>query len=95
MSAKYTGFTSSDHHIQAAKPVTMQKMMLALPKQHIAEFKALVESYDNLATIRTEDPRRHHVMLYFAHEATDDVEALVDSLTNRFEIRRVNPTGEA
>jgi uncharacterized protein DUF4911 len=86
---------SSDHHIQAAKDATMRKIMLALPKQHIAEFKALVESYDNLATFRTEDPLRHHVMLYFAPEAADDVEALVDSLAKRFEIRRVSQAGEA
>jgi len=40
-------------------------------------FKAIIESYDNLATLRTEDPRRHRLKLYFAPEMADEVNALL------------------
>jgi hypothetical protein len=76
-------------------PAMMQTLWLAMPREHIAEFKALVESYDNLATLRTEIPRLHHLRLYFAPESAAEVEALVDALADRFAIRRLRPPGEA
>ena len=66
-----------------------ETMVIAIPPARIAEFKAVIESYDNLATLRTEDPRQHHLKLYFASNQKDTVGQLLDSLTDRFEIRRI------
>jgi len=64
-------------------------IVFSIPPQDIALFKAIVESYDNLATLRTEDPRNHHLKLYFAREMEADVRALLDSLSERFSIREI------
>jgi hypothetical protein len=61
-----------------------------MPPERIALFKAVVESYDNLATLRTEDPRRHYLKLYFAPETAGEIEELLDSLQAEFTIRRIN-----
>jgi len=60
-----------------------------MPPERIALFKAIVESYDNLATLRTEDPRQHHLKLYFSPEMAGEIEALLDSMQADFAIRRV------
>jgi hypothetical protein len=70
--------------------VDFQSIVIAIPPARIAEFKAIVESYDNLATLRTEDPRRHHLKLYFAASQKDTVEALLESLHERFDIRFIS-----
>jgi len=64
-----------------------ESIVIALPPARIAAFKAIIESYDNLATLRTEDPRRHHLRLYFASSQKDTVSQLVESLRERFQIR--------
>ena len=64
-------------------------MLIAIPPVEIVMFKSIVESYDNLATLRTEDPRTHQLRIYFAPEARAEVEALVESLKERFQIRRL------
>jgi hypothetical protein len=71
------------------KIVDFESILIAIPPARIAEFKAIIESYDNLATLRTEDPRRHHLRLYFASDQKDTVSQLVESLRERFEIRSV------
>jgi hypothetical protein len=68
---------------------TFESIVIAIPPPRIAEFKAVIESYDNLATLRTEDPRQHHLKLYFAANQKDTIEQLIASLTDRFEIRRI------
>jgi uncharacterized protein DUF4911 len=70
-------------------PQRMGTIILTMPPERIALFKAIVESYDNLATLRTEDPRQHHLKLYFAPEMSAEVEALLDSLQADFAIRRL------
>jgi hypothetical protein len=70
-----------------AKPAAFQSLIMAIPPARIAEFKAIIESYDNLATLRTEDPRRHHLRLYFASDQKDTVIQLVESLRERLGIR--------
>jgi uncharacterized protein DUF4911 len=67
----------------------MSTITLAMPPERIALFKAIIESYDNLATLRTEDPRRHHLKLYFAPEILPDIEALLESLRLPFGIHRL------
>ena len=69
------------------KIVDFESILIAIPPARIAEFKAIIESYDNLATLRTEDPRRHHLRLYFASDQKDTVNQLIESLRERFEIR--------
>jgi len=69
--------------------VRFASIVLWIPPQRIAEFKAIIESYDNLATLRTEDPRHHHLKLYFSLDQQDEVETLLASLTGRFEIQRL------
>jgi hypothetical protein len=71
---------------QAPKLATIT---FAIAPEKIALFKAIVESYDNLATLRTEDPRRHHLKLYFAAEMEAQVRALLDSMRERFAIREL------
>lgn len=68
---------------------SFESIVIAIPPARIAAFKAIVESYDNLATLRTEDPRRHHLKLYFASAQKETVHQLVESLRARFEIRRI------
>ena len=67
----------------------MATMLIWMPPEKIALFKAIVESYDNLATLRTEDPAQHHLRLYFAVESASEVYALIDSLEGQFSIRRI------
>jgi hypothetical protein len=62
----------------------------ALPPAQIALFKAIVESYDNLATVRTEDPQLHHMKLYFAPEMRLEIEALLEALAADFSITRLD-----
>jgi hypothetical protein len=69
----------------------MSTILLALPPQQIALFKAIIESYDNLVTLRTEDPRRHHLKLSFASESRSEVEALLESLAPEFAVTRLTP----
>jgi Domain of unknown function (DUF4911) len=72
-----------------APPAAMASMLIWIPPELIALFKAIIESYDNLATLRTEDPAQHHLRLYFAPESVRDVEGLLDSLAAPFSIRRL------
>jgi len=69
----------------------MSTMVLEMPPAGIALFKAIIESYDNLATLRTEDPVRHHLKLYFAPEAGEELDSLIEALTAQFAIVRLGP----
>jgi hypothetical protein len=65
-------------------------VLLAMPPAGIARFKAIIESYDNLATLRTEDPHHHYLRLYFDPASAAEVSALLDSLSAEFSIRRIS-----
>ncbi len=67
----------------------LKTIVFAIAPEDIALFKAILESYDNLATLRTEDPRRHLLKLYFSAETEAEVRALLDSLRERFRIREL------
>lgn len=67
----------------------MAAFRLTMPPKKIALFKAVVESYENLATLRTEDPSNHCLKLYFAPELANEVNALIDSIAAELEIRRL------
>ena len=64
-------------------------MLIAIPPEQIVLFKSIVESYDNLATLRTEDPARHHLRIYFSADSRAEVEAMMASLGAQFEIQRL------
>ena len=76
--------------VQNSEPQrALASMLIRIPPELIALFKAIIESYDNLATLRTEDPAQHHLRLYFAAETASEVEALIDTLAGQFSIRRI------
>jgi hypothetical protein len=64
-------------------------MLIAIPPEQIVLFKSIVESYDNLATLRTEDPVRHHLRIYFSADTRAEVEAMMASLSQQFQIERL------
>ena len=64
-------------------------MLIAMPPEQIVLFKSIVESYDNLATLRTEDPARHHLRIYFSADSREEVEAMMTSLAAQFAIERI------
>jgi Domain of unknown function (DUF4911) len=72
-----------------AVPPMIDSMLIAIAREQIALFKAIVESYDNIATLRTEVPSEHQMRIYFSADSRDEVEALVASLATQFTIRRI------
>ena len=71
------------------KPPAIASMLIAIPPEQIVLFKSIVESYDNLATLRTEDPVRHHLRIYFSADSRDEVEAMMASLAAQFDLQRL------
>jgi len=65
----------------------MRTMVLAVAPADIAFFKAVVESYDNLATLRTEDPVRHHLKLWFDAALEADINELIAALSRQLSIQ--------
>jgi len=68
----------------------IDSMLIAIAPEQIVLFKSIVESYDNIATLRTEDPQLHHMRIYFSADSRDEVNALLTSLEARFSIRRLS-----
>ncbi|MGH7905852.1 MAG: DUF4911 domain-containing protein [Candidatus Binataceae bacterium] len=68
---------------------SMKSIVLHVKPEKIALFKAIVESYDNLATVRTEDPASHRLRLYFGADSESEVTRLIDSLASDCELRRL------
>lgn len=64
-------------------------LVLQVAPPDIAFFKAVIESYDNLATLRTEDPALSRLRLWFAAELQGDVEELLAALSATLSIRIV------
>ena len=71
----------------------MKSIVLAVAPKDIAFFKAIIESYDNLATLRTEDPRRHHLKLWFDPTLEDEINRLLESLAPTISMRRTDEEG--
>ena len=67
----------------------IDSMLIAIAPEQIVLFKSIVESYDNIATLRTEDPIQHHLRIYFSADSRDEIEALLESLAAQFSIRRL------
>ena len=45
--------------MNSAEAPKIDSMLIAMVPEQIVLFKSIVESYDNLATLRTEDPTLH------------------------------------
>jgi len=73
----------------AVESAAIVSMVLEVRPEHIAMLKAVIESYDNLATIRTADPVRHHLKLWFSPEHQGDIEALLEDLASTCPTRRI------
>jgi Domain of unknown function (DUF4911) len=67
----------------------IDSILIAIPPGQILLFKSIVESYDNIATLRTEDPVRHHLRIYFSADSRDEIEAMMASLAAQFAIERL------
>ncbi len=67
----------------------MVSILIHVEPEKIALFKAIIESYDNLATMRTEDPARNHVRLWFDSESAGDVDRIIAALAPEFGLQRV------
>ena len=67
----------------------IDSILIAIPPGQIVLFKSIVESYDNIATLRTEDPSHHHLRIYFSADSRDEVEAMLASLATQFQIERL------
>jgi Domain of unknown function (DUF4911) len=75
--------------LNPAEPPKIDSMLIAIAPEQIVLFKSIVESYDNIATLRTEDPIQHHLRIYFSADSRAEVEALLGSLAAQFSIRRL------
>ena len=64
-------------------------IVLEVQPEHIAMLKAVLESYDNLVTLRTADPVRHHLKLWFSPEHQSDIDAVLAELATTCPMRRV------
>ena len=73
----------------AAESAVIVSMVLEVRPEHIAMLKAVIESYDNLATIRTADPVRHHLKLWFSPEHQGDIEAVLEEMASTCPTRRI------
>jgi Domain of unknown function (DUF4911) len=74
--------------MQDESPAIMS-IVLEVQPEHIAMLKAVIESYDNLVTLRTADPVRHHLKLWFSPEHQADVEAVLAELALTCPTRRI------
>lgn len=72
-----------------AESPKIDSMLIAIPPEQIVLFKSIVESYDNIATLRTEDPALHHLRIFFSADSRDEIEALLESLAAQFSIHRL------
>ena len=77
------------HEDLKAETPKIDSMLIAIAPEQIVLFKSIVESYDNIATLRTEDPALHHLRIYFAADSREEVDALIESLAAQFSIRRL------
>jgi hypothetical protein len=66
-------------------------MVLHIAPGQIAHFKALVESYDNLATLRTADPARHHLKLWYQAGSQAEIDALLDEMRKFCTVEIIQP----
>jgi hypothetical protein len=79
---------TSSKALVASEP-RFKSIAVTVPRALIVVFKSIVESHDNLATLRTEDRRRNILKIYFAAELEEDVEAMLAGLAKEMEVKKV------
>ena len=84
---------SDDAQAADGPPHAMGTLVFELPPREIVHFKAVIESYDNLATLRTENPKRHHLRLWFDEALQDEIDALLSELRATLPIRIISGPG--
>ncbi len=67
-----------------------ESMLVAVERSQIVSFKSIIESYDNLATLRTEDSRKNLLRLYFSPESRKEIDALLRLLIEKYSISVVS-----
>jgi hypothetical protein len=75
--------------VMASESAAIVSMILEVQPEHIAMLKAVLESYDNLVTLRTADPVRHHLKLWFSPEHQADIDAVLAELASTCPMRRI------
>ncbi|GEM_PF-3112273 len=68
----------------------MSTCLLHVPAPSMVLLKGIVESYDNLATLRTEDPERELLRVYFSPQMEEDVRAVLSSLSGTLKLTFVD-----
>jgi hypothetical protein len=67
----------------------MVSILIHVAPEKIALFKAIIESYDNIATMRTENPALNHVRLWFDPESAGDIDRIIAALAPEFGLHRI------
>ncbi|HUY18985.1 MAG TPA: DUF4911 domain-containing protein [Candidatus Binataceae bacterium] len=80
---------ASDERQPAGTGPAMGAVMVWIEPRKTMLFKAIIESYDNLATLRTEDPARHHLRLCYGIESEAEVMELLAGMADEFSLRRI------
>ncbi len=75
---------------QNEREPAIMSIVLEVAPQDMVLFKSIIESYDNLATLRTEDPRRHLLKMWFDPALEDDINRLLDSLAPKIRLKRMS-----
>lgn len=78
---------------EASDPATMGCVYIQIDAPELAVLIDPAAHPPRNATLRTEDPRPHHLKLYFARELTEKVNVLIDSLAAKFALRRLDADG--
>jgi len=65
------------------------RIFLRLPRRDIAYFKFVLESYEGMAVVRTEDKRAGIVMLLVAPDFMQEIEGLLEELGREIAIEVV------
>ena len=72
-------------------PVQFATRVIYVEPADIFVFKAVVESYDNLVTLRTEDPKASYLRIWFDLASSSDVDELLEFLSGKLRLRIVEP----
>ncbi|MGH7864110.1 MAG: DUF4911 domain-containing protein [Candidatus Binataceae bacterium] len=67
-----------------------KSFLVTVRREKIVVFKSIVESHDNLATLRTEDSTRNILRIYFAPELEDEIDAMLAGLPADLEVKKLS-----
>ncbi len=66
-------------------------VFIRIPPEHIAEFKFLLESYDELGVLRTLDPERGEVVVLAIPDSLATLHELLDTLKEELSLEIIPP----